>query len=79
VIDSPYKTDQELHDAAFLALREALGPEDALRFVRLYRSEPGDYTEERLLHTGDRSIDEIMESIEAHKQSASGRHRSEGA
>lgn len=30
------RTDEDLRGAAFLALREALGPSDPLRFLRLY-------------------------------------------
>jgi hypothetical protein len=67
-MDSPYETDQELRDAAFLALRKALGPADALRFIRLYRPEPGDYTEERVLHIGDPTIEEIMERIRLRRE-----------
>jgi hypothetical protein len=57
---SRFETEQDLKDAAFLALREALGPEDALRFMRLYRPEPGDFTEEKYLYLGDPSVEEIM-------------------
>jgi hypothetical protein len=65
---SRFKNDQELKDAAFLALREALGPDDALRFMRLYRPEPGDFTEEKLLYLGDPSLDEIMADLRAMRE-----------
>jgi hypothetical protein len=57
-----HKSQQELRDAGFLALREALGPDDALRFIRLYRPAPGDFTEERLLPVGTPTIEELTHS-----------------
>jgi hypothetical protein len=62
-MNSPYASDQELRDAGFLALRAALGPDDAFRFIRLYRPGPGDYTEERVLHVGNPSLEELKESF----------------
>lgn len=69
-MDSPYKTDEELRDAGFLALREVLGPADALRFIRLYRPGAGDYTEERVLYVGDPTFEELMQELEQMRKSA---------
>ena len=63
-MDSPYKTDEELRDAGFLALRAALGPADAVRFVRLLKPGPGDYTEERLLHIGNPTLEDLTRDLE---------------
>ena len=65
-------SDQALLDAGFLALREALGPENAYRFVRLLRPGPGDYTEERVLHQGNPTLEELMASIRARRRREAG-------
>lgn len=57
-------TEEELRDAAFLALHAALGPADGLRFMRYYRPEPGDFTQEKYLYLGNPSLDELLGRIE---------------
>ncbi len=67
-MDSPYKTDEELREAGYLALHNALGGADAVRFIRLFRPGPGDFTEERTLYIGNPSLEELVERIERNKQ-----------
>jgi hypothetical protein len=59
------RTDEEVREAGFLALRRELGPADALRFIRLYEPGAGDFTKERALLVGDPSLAELLEELEA--------------
>ena len=71
------KTEEELRDAAFLALHDALGPGDGLRFMRFYRPEPGDFTQEKYLYLGNPSLEEVLASIDRARAGNPGRTNDE--
>jgi hypothetical protein len=60
--------EYELREAGFLALHNALGPVDAVGFIRLYRPGAGDYTGERTLYIGDPTFEEIRRDNERVRQ-----------
>ena len=62
-------TDDEVLAAGMAALTQALGPVDAIRFIRLFDSGSGDYTAERHQVLGNRSVEEVLELIHASKAS----------
>src|SRR5687767_8269572 len=58
------RTDDEVREIGFRALREALGVDDGVRFLRLYtESEAGDYTKERELIIGGITLDEWLSEV----------------
>lgn len=69
---STLKTPEELRTAGIDALNEALGPVDAVRFLRLFTSGAGDYTADRDRIIGTPSLDEIENDL-----SGANRHSSE--
>jgi hypothetical protein len=50
------ESEEELRDAGLLALRQTLGVERAMRFIRLYEPRAGDYTRNRVLYIGDPTL-----------------------
>lgn len=57
------ESEEELRDAGLLALRQTLGVERAMRFIRLYEPGAGDYTRNRVLCIGDPTLEELLEGI----------------
>jgi hypothetical protein len=57
------RTDDEVLRAGFAALRQALGVQDAIRFVRLYTGATGNYTAERELIIGDRTLEDLIREL----------------
>jgi hypothetical protein len=53
-------TDAEVQEAGFQALLEALGPVNAIRFLRQFDKGHGDYTKERHAWLKDLTIEDIM-------------------
>ena len=60
-------TSNELRSAGIAALQEALGPADALRFLRMFDRGSGDYTAERERILGDVTLEELGREIEEHR------------
>jgi hypothetical protein len=63
-------SDQEFQRHALSILQRELGAEGFARFLRLYRSGRGDYTEERNQWLKGVTIDEIIEQIRSADQPA---------
>ena len=61
------RTDDEVYDLGYAAIRDALGVEDGIRFLRLITRSTGDYTMERPLIIGNPTLEELHERIEAMK------------
>ncbi len=61
-------SDQEFQLHALSILQRELGAEGFARFLRLYRSGRGNYTEERDQWLKGATIDEIVEQIRASDQ-----------
>jgi hypothetical protein len=59
-------TDEQFERHALEVLRRELGMDGLVRFLRLNRSGPGDYTMDRLDWQKDMTIDEIVQSIRRH-------------
>ncbi len=56
-------TLEEIRAIGMAALREALGPVDAIRFLRLFDLGSGDYTAERAEILGDPTLDELSREL----------------
>ena len=56
-------TDEQFERHALEILQRELGPAGLARFLRLYRSGPGDYTEDRQAWQKDVTLDEVLASI----------------
>lgn len=56
-------TDEQFERHALEVLRRELGADGLARFLRLDRSGPGEYTEDRLEWQQDLTLDEILDSI----------------
>jgi hypothetical protein len=56
-------TDEQFERHALDVLRRELGLDGLARFLRLHRSGPGDYTNERSRWQTDLTVDEIVDSI----------------
>ena len=56
-------TDQQFERHALEVLKRELGADGLARFLRLNRSGPGDYTNDRDQWQKNLTIDEILESI----------------
>jgi len=56
-------TDEQFERHALDVLRRELGIDGLARFLRLHRSGPGDYTQDRLQWQKDLTMDEILDSI----------------
>jgi hypothetical protein len=63
-------TDAEFETLAFDLLRRELGVDGLARFLRLYRSGPGDYTKDRVDWERGLTVDDIMESIRRRRAGA---------
>ena len=57
-------TDEQFERHALGILGRELGPAGLARFLRLHRSGPGDYTEDRARWQTGQTVDSILESIE---------------
>jgi hypothetical protein len=57
------KTLHEIHDEGMNALRERLGPVDMIRFIQMFDSGKGDYTNERRQWLSN-DLDEICKEIQ---------------
>ncbi len=62
-----YNNPVELRIAGYMALREALGVDNALRFMQDCNPGSGDYTKEKY-EQPDISIDELFAMIEEHER-----------
>ena len=56
-------SENELRRQAVQALRESLGPVDALRFLALISREPFDYQEWRRRYFSQFNVDELLEEV----------------
>jgi hypothetical protein len=70
---SSTRSDDEVREAGFDALRTALGKEDTLRFLRLYSGSTGDYTAERALQLGDLTLSEVLDRAHGERGSTPAR------
>ena len=59
----PYRTPNELRRAGFAALNEALGPIDAIRFLRQFDRGTGDYTAERAALLGSPKVGDLLRDL----------------
>ena len=57
------KTIAQIQNEGYKALIEALGPEDAIRFIRSFDKGSGDYTRERKKSLGKKTVKEIGKEI----------------
>jgi len=57
------KTIAKIQSEGYDALVKALGPEDAIRFIRSFDPGSGDYTRERKKYFRKKSIEQIGEEI----------------
>jgi hypothetical protein len=56
-------TDQQFERHALEVLKRELGADGLARFLRLNRSGPGDYTNDRYQRQKNLTIDQVLESI----------------
>ncbi len=56
-------TDDQFEQHAFAVLQRELGLDGLARFLRLYRSGPGDYTAERHTWLNGLTVDEIARDL----------------
>ena len=61
-------TDEQFERHALDVLRRELGGDGLARFLRLHRSGPGDYTEDRLRWQRRLTVDEIVAEIKRGRQ-----------
>ncbi|MFA4877012.1 MAG: hypothetical protein WC586_06330 [Methanoregula sp.] len=57
------KTIARIQSEGFDALVNALGPEDAIRFIRSFDPGSGDYTKERKKYFKDKTVKQIGKEI----------------
>lgn len=60
-------TDEQFERLALEVLCREFGPDGLARFLRLHRSGPGDYTNDRDRWLGGLTLDEILDSIRNHR------------
>ena len=60
-------TDQQFERHALDLLKRELGADGLARFLRLHRSGPGDYTNDRIECQKSLTIDQVLESILVHR------------
>lgn len=60
-------TDQQFERHALDLLKRELGADGLARFLRLHRSGPGDYTNDRIEWQKSLTIDQVLESILVHR------------
>lgn len=65
-------TPEQIRRAGFEALVDALGPADALRFVRQFEPGRGNYTEERHQWLDGLTLNDIMRDIEHRRAERAG-------
>jgi hypothetical protein len=61
-------TPKELYRKGFKALVDALGYDDAVRFIHLFDSGKGDYTQERHQWLDNVTREEILADIKKHQE-----------
>jgi hypothetical protein len=61
------RSSEEIRRRGLEALAEALGPEDAVRFLQSFDLGKGNYTKERA-HVLDLELNEIVEGIEKRRE-----------
>ena len=64
-------TDEQFERHALDVLKRELGADGLARFLRLNRSGPGDYTRDRDEWQKDLTLDQILQSIRAHRTARS--------
>jgi len=57
------KTIAQIQNEGYDALERALGPDDAIRFIRCFDPGHGDYTQERKKYLKNKSVREIGAEI----------------
>jgi len=57
------KTIAQIQNEGYEALVNALGPEDAIRFIRSFDPGSGDYTKERKKYLKNKTVKQIGEEI----------------
>jgi hypothetical protein len=57
------KTIAQIQSEGYSALVDALGPEDAIRFIRSYDPGCGDYTKERKKYLKNKTVKQIGKEI----------------
>jgi hypothetical protein len=57
------KTIAQIQSEGYTALVDALGPEDAIRFIRSYDSGSGDYTKERKKYLRKKTVKQVGKEI----------------
>jgi hypothetical protein len=57
------KTIAQIQNEGYDALVNALGPEDAIRFIRSFDPGSGDYTQDRKKHLKNKSVKQIGKEI----------------
>ncbi|MGA2116497.1 MAG: hypothetical protein ABSH56_17285 [Bryobacteraceae bacterium] len=61
-------TDEQFERHALGVLGRELGVDGLARFLRLHRSGPGDYTEDRMQWQKNLTIEEVLDSMERRRQ-----------
>jgi hypothetical protein len=61
---SERRTLNEIRSLGIAALREALGPVDAIRFLRMFDHGGGDYTADRDQITGNPTLEELVRDLD---------------
>ena len=61
-------TDQQFERHALEVLKRELGADGLVRFLRLNRSGPGDYTNDRDSWQKDLTVDQVIDSIHANRR-----------
>jgi hypothetical protein len=57
------KTIAQIQSEGYDALTKALGPEDAIRFIRSFDPGSGDYTQDRKKHLKNKTVKQIGKEI----------------
>ena len=57
------KTIAQIQNEGYQALVSALGPEDAIRFIRSYDPGSGDYTKDRKKYLKNKTVEQIGKEI----------------
>jgi hypothetical protein len=62
------KTANEIREVGLIALNQALGQADTLRFLQLFNSGHGDYAKERHHILGNSSVKDLVLQLKARKR-----------
>ena len=57
------KTIAQIQSEGYDALAKALGPEDAIRFIRSFDPGSGDYTQDRKIYLKNKTVKQIGKEI----------------